>query len=427
MTQNQKKSITDILLRKLWAVWAVSGGALALVLVFAMFIPKVWLPLVVFVIGYALSLIANYMKHGVLSRCTAIVRVVKLTMYWTALIMLAINTTRMFYSLDNFFVWSPTNPDIPFITCLILFPVLTILSVYVMVRGYSSPIFQIAEDTVTGNGVMASISESETRYQVQLLLIIGVCMSAVDWWYFFTYYYNVNMNTPDRFFFNYMPIGMYLISLFFVWSRYRNMGFVLGPVTMNPHELGLEVRYLVLFDGQLLLQVNEFERWDTPAITYIDTIYKENHDLIASTFGNISGLENYEVKRLYVTPGVTAESTVEHYAVFVNSNHIPEHWLGSEWFSIGQIDSLIKHAEAAPDLADEIYRIYTITMAWKTYDREGHRRYPIKQYRPSFRLSDLKDWTVDYGDLRWLRVAQINQDKPFYKARRFFSKLFSGR
>lgn len=425
MTQNQKKSITDLLLKKLWALWAVSGGSLALVLTFSIFVPKLWLPLLVFAIGYALTLIINYMKHGVLARCTAILRVTMLTLYWTGFIMLAINIIRKFYSLDQFFTWSPTNSQIPFITCLILFPVLTILALYVMMRGFSPHTFRIADDTVTGNGVIASISESETHYQVQLLLIIGVCMSAVDWWYFFTYYYNVNLNTPDRFFFNYMPIGMYLVSLFFVWSRYRNMAFVLGPVTMNPHELGLEVRYLILFDGQLLLRQNEFERWDTPAITYIDTVHKDNDALIKRAFGNISGITDYEVKRLYVTPGVREDTTVEHYAVFVTSNYIPSHWSGSEWFSIGQIDSIIKHAEAAPDLADEIYRIYTITMAWKTYDRDGVRRYPIKQYRPSFRLSDLKDWTVDYGDLRWLRVAQINQDKIFYRIRLFFSKLFS--
>ena len=413
-----------MVLRKLWSVWAVAGGALAVVLLFPLFLPKVWMPLIALTIGYALSRIAAYMRHGVLSRCLAMIVVVKLTMYWSALIMLGINILRIYYTLDNFFPWSPTNAKIPFITGLIIFPVLSLLSLFVMLRGYSSKTYNITEDTVTGNGVLASVSQSETRYQVQLLLLIGVCMSAVDWWYFFTYYYNVNMNTPDRFFFNYMPIGMYLISLFFVWSRYRNLGAVIGPMTLNPRDRGLEVRYLILFDGQLLLQQNEFERWDTPAITFIDTVHKDNDALIGSSFGNISGIEDYEVKRLYVTPGFSADSTVEHYAVFVKSNYIPSHWDGSEWFSIGQIDGLIKHAEAAPDLADEIYRIYTITMAWKTYDLEGHRRYPIKKYRPPFRLSDLQEWTVDYGDLRWLRVSRNNQDKPFYRARKFFSKIF---
>ena len=413
-----------MVLNKLWAVWAISGGALALVLLIPLFLPKVWMPLVAVAIGYGLSRVAAYMKHGVLSRCLAMVIVVKLTMYWSALIMLGINLLRIYYTLDNFFPWSPTNAKIPFITCLIVFPVLSVLALFVMLRGYSFRTFQITEDTVTGNGVLATVSQSETRYQVQLLLVIGICMSAVEWWYFFTYYYNVNMNTPDKFFFNYMPIGMYLGSLFFVWSRYRNLGAVIGPMSLNSRDRGLEVRYLVLFEGQLLLQQNEFERWDTPAVTFIDTIHKENHKLISETFGNISGIENYEVKKLYVTPGFSEESTVEHYAVFVQSNYIPDHWNGAEWFSIGQIDHLIKHAEAAPDLADEIYRIYTITMAWKTYDIDGLRRYPIKKYRPPFRLADLREWTVDYGDLRWLRVAQINQDKTWFRARRFFRKLF---
>ena len=63
-------------------------------------------------------------------------------------------------------------------------------------------------------------------------------------------------------------------------------------------------------------------------------------------------------------------------------------------------------------------------MAWKTYDRDGRRLYPIKNYRPTFRFRDFKTWDVDYNDLHWLDVATNNEDKPFYRLRRFWRKNF---
>lgn len=62
-------------------------------------------------------------------------------------------------------------------------------------------------------------------------------------------------------------------------------------------------------------------------------------------------------------------------------------------------------------------------MAWKTYDREGKRLYPIKHYRPTFRLRDLKDWDVDYSDTSWFAVAENNQDRPFFRTRKFWRKI----
>jgi hypothetical protein len=62
-------------------------------------------------------------------------------------------------------------------------------------------------------------------------------------------------------------------------------------------------------------------------------------------------------------------------------------------------------------------------MAWKTYDRQGRKLYPIKHYRPTFRLRDLKRWTVDYDDLFWLTVATNNQDRPFFRVRKIWQRI----
>ena len=62
-------------------------------------------------------------------------------------------------------------------------------------------------------------------------------------------------------------------------------------------------------------------------------------------------------------------------------------------------------------------------MAWKTYDRNGRRLYPIRHYKPTFRLRDLRDWTVDYDDETWFDVAHNNEDRRFYKLRSLWNRV----
>ena len=61
-------------------------------------------------------------------------------------------------------------------------------------------------------------------------------------------------------------------------------------------------------------------------------------------------------------------------------------------------------------------------MAWKTYDRNGRRQYPIRNYKPTFRFRDLAKWDVDYDDPLWREIAEFNEDKPLYRIRKFFRR-----
>ena len=90
--------------------------------------------------------------------------------------------------------------------------------------------------------------------------------------------------------------------------------------------------------------------------------------------------------------------------------------------SFDDIQRLLMVDRLSPYITNELYRIHNITMAWKTYDRRGRRLYPIRHYKPTFRLRDLKDWDVDYNDIVWLRVAGNNEDKPLYHVRRFINR-----
>ena len=86
-------------------------------------------------------------------------------------------------------------------------------------------------------------------------------------------------------------------------------------------------------------------------------------------------------------------------------------------------DCALQSGTIATPLATELYRIHTITMAWKTYDRRGRRLYPVKNYRPTFRLGDLRKWDVDYDDTSWFSVAFNNEDRKFFRLRSLWQKV----
>jgi len=426
MIMNNNDNLTRRLVGSLWVNWAVAFGAIALELLLPRLMPKSWLPLPVFIIAYAeLVYLRTQQQRGSLS-CTAMLRVSTMTLFWSAIIMLVINILNSKLLFDNLIDWSNSNKEIPFITCLILFPTMIVMALWVMAHGYlqeRNGSLLTGDKIRRGNGVIPSLFSRESRYQVQLMLYIAIIFSGVEWWYYFQYYFNINMNTPDVFFFNLMPIAFYCLSLFFIWSRYQNIASIIGPIAADARGKGPIVRYLVLSGDRMLLAINEYDRWDTPAVTHLESLQPSGEQAANDTFARISGCEEFTMKYLYETGIDNMTPNVRHYAVFLDKEEYPAKSAIDSWFTLDQIDRFIKTVKLSAELTDEIYRIFTITMAWKTYDRQGYRLYPIKHYRPTFRLRDLKHWDVDYGDLSWMSVAEINQDRPFFRTRRLWRKI----
>lgn len=414
----------------LWGNWIVAVGALALelflprVLIF-FGIPKLWLPFPIFLMAYGMAVYERQQRQQRGPGCTAMLYVSGLTMFWSALIMLIINILNSKMLLDGLINWSNSNREIPFITCLIVFPVLTLLCLWVMARGYEQNMsegYRARHGIVPGNGAVATLFSIETRFQVKLMLYVSLAMNAVEWWYYFVYYFNTNMNTPDVFFFNWLPISLFILSLFFMANRYKSLAAMIGPIAMDPGARGTAVRYIVISGDRILLAPDPFERWDTPAITHLGALDSHNEVAVKGAFEKITGTEEFQIRYLYET-GISGEAEVLHYAVFLPSELSFANWPDAEWMSIDQIDRLIKSAGMAAEFTDEIYRIFTITITWKTYDANGKRIYPIKNYRPTFKIRDMKDWDVDYSDLHWLEVAKHNQDKPFYRTKRLWRRI----
>lgn len=415
----------------LWTNWLIAVGSLALALILPRIInffhvPKAWLAAPLFLMAYALAVYERTQRDekGV-SGGLAILHIAGLTLFWSAITICVIGVLNSKELLDGWIDWSSTNRDIPFITCLIMFPILTLMSLWVMNLGYDQSKaegYRAAHGIVPGNGAVATLFSIETRFQVRTALYMSIALNVVEWWYYIVYYFNTNMNTPDVFFFNWMPVCIFILSIFFMASRYRNLAAIIGPIAVSSHQSGTAIRFILISGDRILLAPNEYGRWDTPAYTHLGPLDAHNETAIKNALAKIAGTDNFSLRYLYDT-SIGGELDILHYAAFIPEDVSLKNWNGAEWKTIDEIDRLIKSASMAAEFTDEIFRIFTITITWKTYDTTGRRIYPIKNYRPSFRIRDMKDWTVDYSDLNWLDIAKHNQDKPFYHTRRLWRRL----
>ena len=122
------------------------------------------------------------------------------------------------------------------------------------------------------------------------------------------------------------------------------------------------------------------------------------------------------------------ERNTFHYICCPNSSDVlEESGFKGKWYNQSQIERMLHNRELTPMLAAEIHRLYTVTMAWKTYDADGNRLYKVKNYHPLFRLNGICDWDVDFNSPLWLEVSRFNEDKPLFRFRRMLRRIFDDR
>lgn len=423
--------LTRHILFGLWANWLVAFGSIGLTILLGLIMPRTWLPVPMLLMAYIQLLLTRRQTTGKSMGCVLSLRVSLLTLFWSAVVMGVVQVLNSQLLLDGLIDWSKTNADIPYIASLVIFPVLIVTCLWQIARGYNTNFCAACQARNgffpdNGAGVVSSIYSRESRYQVSLMLYISVTMALIQWWYYFSYYINVNFNSPDRFFFNYMPIVVIALSLGFMWMRLTSMADLIGPIVYSDRERLTTVRFLVISGDCVLLGIKSAGRLDTPARAEMDPEEILSDEDGRREFRRLSDIEDFELRYLYTSKAHDMRTDVVHYAVF-----LPEHdgepaspgRLSGEWLTLDVVDRMLKSARISVELADELYRIHTITMAWKTFDREGRRLYPVRNYRPTFRLRDMRDWDVDYDDLHWLVVAANNQDRRFYRLRRLWHRL----
>ena len=146
-------------------------------------------------------------------------------------------------------------------------------------------------------------------------------------------------------------------------------------------------------------------------------------------FTNFTRMQGLDIRYMYSNGIGNADFNIFHFLCFPTPSQkkeLDERYPSAVWMTAEELDVMSEKGLFSPFFTAELYRLYKVAMAWKSYSHDGRRLYKIKHYRPSFRLRDVKEWEVDYDDPNWLYVSDNNEDVPFWKLREFWRKYVMG-
>lgn len=423
----------------LWRNWAVAVGMLMVLAVLEPVIPRQYLAPVNFLFFIALEWMHTVLKRREVPCCSRFIKEVSIVILLLGVFMAAL---YLFARGDNLFEANgqPFNIDSPVIGILLAAPVTAIVTLIFFLNHREPAVCRRCKErfgNVIEHGFIGDLYRREWRYQTGLLFVLAVLLTVVDWGYYFTNYVNINLNRPDRFFFIWMPLTIYVLSVVYLGVRYYSLWVYYCKfdeehlVRRNSSTL---IRYLLINGDRLLVEMHtedgynfangaKIKRFDTPAIVH--THYMENPNLATaiSLFREHTHINDAEIRLAYVSPDNLTYNNIFHYFAFLpESAEVADSKIGGEWLTWGNLRQLAQLGLLGRDLVSELMRIYKVAMAWKTYDEKGRRLYVIKHYKPTFRLRDIRKWDVDFNDYHWLAVDRTNEDKFWYPIKRLFNK-----
>ena len=435
-TLNQRMEIRIKGIYALWREWLYSFGALWLVVLLSYFIPKTILPVFVLLLSYLLKRYITPLRNLRVLRCVRITSLTASALTCSAFVMVIC----LIVVYTSWFGWlfrsELFNPQIPYVSDLIIFTLTMLISGFAVLtrdrsracRNCKMGMGYTPQDSFAGN-----LFHAEAIFQMKLMCALSALVATVSWTYYFLLYNNVNYNGADHYVFFFIPTIVFITSLFYTGARYRSLIDTLRHNTTQTQNSTSLLRFIILHGDDMLLQTTqpadryEYNQADTPAVVNIPYTTTVSDETATREFEKISGLESgqFRMRRVYHNVSIDGHSDIFHYVVTLDADKpVPENLkLNGEWASPKIQQSLLTYNGLKRALLTDLGHIYTITMAWKTYDERGYRRYPVKNYRPTFRLADIVDWDLDYTDPVWLTVAGNNQDHRMFHVRRILRKL----
>lgn len=436
---NQRKQGLTNGIFSLWKNWVTAVGFLAALTLISPLVPPKWVPLTALFLEFVIIYLERTNRRAKTQSDFQLPGLTGIVLFITAILSLLI--LLFFYSSASEFNAQPVNPRNPILITLILSPVTVLVSCYYILRD-NGLTFRRTRKIRNGDsvyhGFLGSIFIREARYQTRVLFVMSAVITLISWIYYFTIYVNININDADSFFFIFFPTTLYILSLIYLGARYYTMW---TYYTHNEqmakliNRSGTRLRFIILCGDKIFLAApspdieaitSDETKIDTPvkiAVPYRENIGRHEVD---EMFRNASGINDAEIRFLFVSNDYAMYNNIFHYMAFVDDPEKVSAKLKGEWFTLTQVNDLVSNELVATVMAAELSRIYTVAMTWKTYDRHGYRLYKIKHYKPTFRLRDIAGWNVDFNDDNWLHVAKVNQDIPFFCIRRFWEKHIKG-
>lgn len=436
---NQRREAITYYIFSMWRNWSVSMGMACAVIVLSPFVSKSLLPLVALLLVAVLMILMRRNRNAGRPTCFRVPYIVTCTLFITAALMVLLNLTYNHMEIE----WSgqPLNPDQPFISNLIMAPVFVIVSAVYLAGGMNSRFCRECSahiGSAADRGFMGRILAKEATMQTRFLFVMSLLIAAVEWGYYFIYFVTVNLNRPDMFFFFWLPVIVYLLSLVYFGFRYYSMWVYYchnDELSIIERNSSSSLRYLIISGDLLYLKKSDrigdkdYGEYDTPARIQLPFRSRITEYDAKTDFKMLSGVSDCFMRFLYESSNLCTLNNAFHYLCYLDDKSMIEgsRISGGEWLSLSAVDRLMRDRSLSYDLSAEIMRIYKVAMAWKTYDRQGRRLYKIKNYNPTFRFCDIKDWDVDFNDRNWLLVSANNEDRPFFRLRRLWQKYVTGK
>lgn len=423
----------------LWLNWIICVGTLMIPILLRVYLPALAIPILTFILMGGLIVYDRISLKDKWAVCPLIPSLIIRTLGISAVILVVICIIYSKGFINYIDKTGLVNHDIPYLAVLVMAPVLMMLGLWSKFRGKRYSACQncfITLGAASERGFTGNLFSQESRYQRDFLIAISAAISAITWAYYFFLYINVNLNTPDKFVFGWVPVIFYALSVIYLGARYFTLwAYYFQDIEGSDkrHGSSSELRFLIISGDNMYLSRNEMisdipdsSMYDTPATLFITR--RDNVSLKAAEkiFGDISRLstEDFEFRFMYHSEDVTGARNIFHFICSPIDKEIMSQsaFSSGKWYNLSRLERMLHNRELSPMLAAEIHRLYTITMAWKTYDYEGRRLYKVKNYRPLFRLKGICDWDVDFNSSHWMEVARFNEDKPFFHIRRLFRR-----
>lgn len=425
----------------LWLNWVIAGGALSLPILLSVYIPPLLIPLISLALAGGLLAYDRASLRSHTAVCPLILTIATRSLFYSALIMIIISLIYargvIWYLYDD----DTINTAIPFVTLLIVAPVVFLTTAWSHIRGKRYSACQRCVNTlgsISERGLLGKIFTQESRYQRYFMLGISGVLTIIAWGYYTYFYINVNINIPDRFFFGWIPVILYLISVFYLGARcFTLWAYYCQDNNANGMSQGAltSIRILLISGDKFYLSREEEYNdtpdgylYDTPATVTIDYRNELTLEKASGYLRDISRMDDndFTLRFMYESREASGTRNTFHYICCPDStNTMEKSALRGRWYNLSQVERLLHNRELTPMLASEIHRLYTITMAWKTYDAEGRRLYKVKNYHPIFRLDGICDWDVDFNSPKWLNVARLNEDKRFFRLRKLWRSIYA--
>lgn len=427
--QRKHKLATGIF--SLFFAWLIAAVCLDGVLWLGLVISKRWLPFFVVAIMFLIMVITRGIRAKGTPWCYRVPAVTTLTLGISALIMFVINIIGLEWE-PRWVKPQPFNELIPFVSALIVYPVACFVSLWYLVINNKALVCvhcQIRNGNYNERGIIAKLFQQESTMQLKFLCIMSAIISVVDWIYYYLSYVNVNYNSRDLFFFVGIPTALTVLTVIYFFSRYNAMWrhYCHNPAMEAIHGNSTALRYIVIVGDHVLLNLHNGMMVDTPVKCFLPFTTDVSQVKAEETFKQLTGIRAPRISLAYESEETTTLANTFHYLCFFNSlSEINGCKVPGQLYSLARVLNMAKSNLLAPEFKTELERIYTVAMAWKTYTPEGKRIYPVKHYRPSFRFRDIKDYDVDYNDKRWLSITVNNEDRHFFRLRRFWNRHVNG-